>query len=88
MVLVGLAGVQPIAGSLRNIGVSRFRASDGIVGRLYPLTSVCFQYDPGRCSLFVSIPTVNYSQLWSGREVQPFEALLYMLCHDNKRLIR
>ncbi len=37
VVFVGIAGVEGVAGSLRNIGVSKFRSADGgVVTRLYP----------------------------------------------------
>lgn len=47
VVFVGLAGVRGLAGTLRNIGVSRFRSSGGaVVNRLYPAdVMVLSQYE-------------------------------------------
>ncbi len=47
LLLVGVGGVQSIAGTLRNLGVSRFRTSAGkIVARLYPAdVMVLSQYE-------------------------------------------
>jgi len=47
LIFVGITGATSIAGTLRNIGVSRFRASDGtVVSRLYPADVMALsQYD-------------------------------------------
>ncbi len=47
LIFVGLAGATSIAGTLRNIGVSRFRTSTGdVVARLYPADVMALsQYD-------------------------------------------
>ncbi|MCA9285598.1 MAG: hypothetical protein KDA22_10300 [Phycisphaerales bacterium] len=65
LVFVGIAGATSIAGTLRNIGVSRFRRSDGtIVSRMYPADvmslsqyeirqdALAFRFNPNDLRLF------------------------------------
>jgi hypothetical protein len=65
LLLVGLGGVQSVAGTLRNLGVSRFRTSDGAtVERLYAADvmvlsqyeirqdALAFRFDPNDLRLF------------------------------------
>ncbi|MFO1498525.1 MAG: hypothetical protein U1G07_09060 [Verrucomicrobiota bacterium] len=65
LVLVGITGAATIAGTLRNIGVSRFRSSTGaILERLYPADvmllsqyeirqdALTFRFDPNELRLF------------------------------------
>ena len=65
LILVGISGATSIAGTLRNIGVSRFRSSDGaVVERLYPADvmalsqyeirqdALAFRFNPNDLRLF------------------------------------